>query len=380
MIEEEYFDFAATTRVDERVAAVVQHFMREEFGNSGSRTHAFGVAARNALEEARGHVAAVVDADVDEVIFTSGATESDNLAILGLANYGVTHNKRHIITTAVEHKAVLEPIEHLESQGFTVTRLGVNTSGFIDPDELTSALRADTLLVSVMHVNNETGVIQPINDVTRALGEHPAYLHVDAAQGFGKELSLLRNMRIDLISVSGHKIYAPKGIGALVMRKRNDRDRPPLSPLMYGGGQERGIRPGTVPVALAAGLGEASRVALSDHAIRHERARGVEAQIIEFVTAAGGVVNGDRTAAIPHIVNASFKGLDSEAFIVATKNHIAVSNGAACSSHAYERSHVLEAMNIEPWRVGGAIRFSFNHDSKFEKVSELTRIIESVRF
>jgi cysteine desulfurase len=206
MIEEEYFDFAATTRVDERVAAVVQHYMREEFGNSGSRTHAFGVTARNALEEARGHVAEVVAADLDEVIFTSGATESDNLAILGLAAHGESANSRHIITTQVEHKAVLEPIEHLESLGFTVTRIGVNQGGLIDPREVAQALRPDTLLVSIMHVNNETGIIQPLDEISRVLDGHPAYFHVDAAQGFGKELHLLRDPRIDLISISGHKI------------------------------------------------------------------------------------------------------------------------------------------------------------------------------
>lgn len=375
-----YFDFAATTRVDERVASVVLHYMREEFGNSGSRTHSYGINARNALEEARAHVAEVVGADLDEVIFTSGATESDNLAILGLKSFAEDSGRRHIITTAVEHKAVLEPIEHLESLGFSVTRVPVNQSGLIDPAQLSAALRSDTLLVSVMHVNNETGVIQPLNDIAQILNNHHAFFHVDAAQGFGKEFTLLTNKRIDLISISGHKIYAPKGIGSLVMRKRKDRDRPPLNPLMFGGGQERGVRPGTVPVALAAGLGEAARIALAEQEVRTKKAKGIEQEITKFVLDAGGTINGDRSHAIPHIVNASFKGLDSEAFIVATKNHIAVSNGAACSSHSYERSHVLEAMNLEPWRVGGAIRFSFSHESEFTDPEALVKIVESVRF
>ena len=375
-----YFDFAATTRVDERVTSVVLHYMREEFGNSGSRTHSYGINARNALEEARARVAEVVGADPDEVIFTSGATESDNLAILGLKSFAEESGRRHIITTAVEHKAVLEPIEHLESLGFSVTRLSVNQSGLIDPDQLSAALRSDTLLVSVMHVNNETGVIQPLNDIAQILNNHHAFLHVDAAQGFGKEFTLLMNKRIDLISISGHKIYAPKGIGSLVMRKRKDRDRAPLRPLMFGGGQERGVRPGTVPVALAAGLGEAARIALAEQEERTNKAKGIEREIVKFVLDAGGTINGDRSNAIPHIVNASFKGLDSEAFIVATKNHIAVSNGAACSSHSYERSHVLEAMSLEPWRVGGAIRFSFSHESEFTDPEGLIKIVESVRF
>lgn len=375
-----YFDFAATTRVDERVANVVLHYMREEYGNSGSRTHGWGVNARNAVEEARAHVAAVVAADVDEVIFTSGATESDNIAILGLREHGETSGRRHIISSAIEHKAVLEPLEHLAALNFDVTIVGSRDDGTVDPDEVASALRPDTLLVSVMHVNNETGMIQPLDEIAGLLDGHDAYLHVDAAQGFGKELTLLRNPRVDLLSVSGHKIYAPKGIGALIARKRNGRDRPPLRPLMFGGGQERGLRPGTVPVALTAGLGEAARLALVDHKTRDSAARAIESEVIRFVERAGGTVNGNRSRSIPHIVNASFRGLDSEAFIVATKEHIAVSNGAACSSHAYERSHVLEAMNIDSWRVGGAIRFSFSHESAFPDADTLCRIVESVRF
>lgn len=375
-----YFDFAATTRVDERVANVVLHYMREEYGNSGSRTHGWGVNARNAVEEARAHVAAVVAADVDEVIFTSGATESDNIAILGLREHGETSGRRHIISSAIEHKAVLEPLEHLAALNFDVTLVGSSDDGTVDPDEVASALRPDTLLVSVMHVNNETGMIQPLDEIAGLLDGHDAYLHVDAAQGFGKELALLRNPRVDLLSVSGHKIYAPKGIGALIARKRNGRDRPPLRPLMFGGGQERGLRPGTVPVALTAGLGEAARLALVDHKTRDSAARAIESEVIRFVERAGGTVNGNRSRSIPHIVNASFRGLDSEAFIVATKEHIAVSNGAACSSHAYERSHVLEAMNIDSWRVGGAIRFSFSHESAFPDADTLCRIVESVRF
>lgn len=375
-----YFDFAATTRVDERVANVVMHYMREEYGNSGSRTHLWGAAAASAVEGARAHIAAVAGADADEVIFTSGATESNNLAILGLRAHAESTGRRHLVTTAIEHKAVLEPVEHLRENGFKVTVVGSAPDGTVNAGEVAAAVRADTVLVSVMHVNNETGMIQPIDRIAQALDGHPAYLHVDAAQGFGKELALLRNPRVDLVSVSGHKIYAPKGIGALVARKRHGRERPPLRPLMLGGGQERGFRPGTVPVALVAGLGEAARLALEEHGTRTASARAIEARVLDFVERVGGAVNGDRLRAIPQIVNAGFKGLDSEAFIVATKDRISVSNGAACSSHAYERSHVLEAMRLEPWRVGGAIRFSFSHESEFPDTDDLVRVVESVRF
>jgi cysteine desulfurase len=375
-----YYDNAATTQVDARVAEIVMRYMVEEFGNSGSRTHTYGSAARSAVEVARAHVAAVVDAEDDEVIFTSGATEADNLALLGLAEEGVRSGRRHIITSVVEHKAVLEPLEYLETQGFEVTVLPVKSSGAIDMDAFRAALRDDTLLVSIMHVNNETGVIQPLEEIAEALVDRDIWFHVDGAQGFGKSIEALRNKRIDMISISGHKIYAPKGVGALIVRKRPDRTRPPLKPLMYGGGQERGLRPGTVPVALVAGLGEASRLALLEHEDRWVAGKKTEKIVVDLVKKAGGVINGDRANAIPFIVNASFPGLDSEAFIVSTKSIIAISNGAACSSHSYERSHVLLAMSLEDRVVGSAIRFSFSHDADQLDIEGLIKQIESVRF
>jgi cysteine desulfurase len=375
-----YFDNAATTQVDSRVADVVMRFMVEEFGNSGSRTHTYGSAARSAVEEARAHVAAVVDADEDEVIFTSGATEADNLAILGIAEEATRLGRRHIITSAIEHKAVLEPIEHLESQGFEVTVIPVTDAGVIDLAAFRGALRDDTFLVSIMHVNNETGVLQPIEEIAEILEGRDTWFHVDGAQGFGKSLDGLRVKRVDMISISGHKIYAPKGVGALITRKRADRTRPPLKPLMYGGGQERGLRPGTVPVALVAGLGEAARLALLESETRWAAGKKTENMVIDLVQKAGGVINGDRDNAIPFIVNASFPGLDSEAFIVATKSLVAISNGAACSSHSYERSHVLLAMHLDDRVVGSAIRFSFSHDADSLNAEELVQKIESVRF
>jgi cysteine desulfurase len=375
-----YFDNAATTQVDSRVADVVMRFMVEEFGNSGSRTHTYGSVARSAVEEARAHVAAVVDADEDEVIFTSGATEADNLAILGIAEEATRLGRRHIITSAIEHKAVLEPIEHLESQGFEVTVIPVTDAGVIDLAAFRGALRDDTFLVSIMHVNNETGVLQPIEEIAEILEGRDTWFHVDGAQGFGKSLDGLRVKRVDMISISGHKIYAPKGVGALITRKRADRTRPPLKPLMYGGGQERGLRPGTVPVALVAGLGEAARLALLESETRWAAGKKTENMVIDLVQKAGGVINGDRDNAIPFIVNASFPGLDSEAFIVATKSLVAISNGAACSSHSYERSHVLLAMHLDDRVVGSAIRFSFSHDADSLNAEELVQKIESVRF
>lgn len=375
-----YLDFAATTKVDDRVAEVVHHYMSVEFGNSGSRTHVFGINARSAVEVAREHVAQIVDSEPADVVFTSGATEANNLAILGLREFAESQGLRHIITTAVEHKAVLEPIEHLEKLGFVVTVLTPDSSGVVPAADFDKALTPETVLVSAMHVNNETGVIQPINEISDLLENHRAYLHVDAAQGFGKELELLRNPRVDLISASGHKLYAPKGIGALITRRRPNGSRPPLNPLMFGGGQERGLRPGTQPVSLIAGFGEAARLSISEHDARLSQVKVLEATVLEMVNKAGGIVNGDRSRSIPHIVNASFRGLDSEAFIVATKDLVAVSNGAACSSHSYELSHVLRAMNLEDWRIRGAIRFSFSHESVFVESQALVERVEQMRF
>lgn len=375
-----YFDFAATTQVDPRVAEIVHHYMCEEFGNSGSRTHIFGINARNAVEQARQQVADVVQCELPDVVFTSGATEANNLAILGLREFGESQGRKHIITTAIEHKAVLEPIEFLEKIGFSVTVVPSETDGTVSPTAIANALTDDSLLVSVMHVNNETGMIQPLAEIANMLDDCHTYFHVDAAQGFGKELELLRNPRIDLISISGHKIYAPKGVGALITRRRRNGERPPLVPLMYGGGQERGLRPGTLPVALIAGLGEAARLALEENRARTERTKNIEQSVLKFIRKSKGVVNGDRSTAIPNIINASFQGLDSEAFIVATKELIAISNGAACSSHSYELSHVLKSMNLEEWRLRSAIRFSFSHESDLPDIDALAEEIERVRF
>ena len=373
-----YFDSAATTQVDSRVAALVMEYMTAEFGNAGSRTHTYGSNARSASEIARDQVARVVGADIDDVIFTSGATEADNLAILGIADYGVRTNRRHIVTNASEHKAVLEPIEHLSSLGFDVTYLKPGLSGRIDLDELRGSLREETCLVSIMHVNNETGVSQPLGEICDVLKDHLAYFHVDAAQGFGKDIVSLKNLRIDMISVSGHKLYAPKGVGALITRKRNGRLRPPLVPLMFGGGQERKLRPGTLPVALVVGLGLACELAVKENSTRWDSGKKIEAAVNRFVTSANGVINGEREYSTPFILNASFPGLDSEAFIVATKDLFAISNGSACTSSSYDQSHVLKAMGISGDRLDGAIRFSWSHQTEIPPFAEVLRVIQSV--
>lgn len=357
-----YLDFNATAPVDPRVADEVMTFMTLEFGNAGSRTHNYGQVAKERVKLAREQVAQVVACRPEEVVFTSGATESDNLAILGLAQHGEAAGKKHIISTQIEHKAVLEPLDVLEERGFEVTLLPPSEGGWVSAESVTAALRPDTLLVSVMAVNNETGVIQPIAEIAEALRAHDAYFHVDAAQAYGKLIEPLQNPRIDLVSVSGHKIGAPKGIGALITRRRGYK-RPPLAPLMYGGGQERGLRPGTQPVALIAGLGAASSLALAEHDERQLRAGEIKAKLVEALVPLGAEFNGDPSRTISTTLNVSIPGIDSEAAIVALKDVVALSNGSACTSQSYEPSHVLLAAGLAPERIEGAIRLSWSGEA-----------------
>lgn len=357
-----YLDCNATTPVEPEVLDEVMRYLSEEYGNAGSRTHAYGQTAKERVILARRQVAAVVDAQVEEVIFTSGATESNNLALLGLAPHGEETGRKHIISTKIEHKAVLEPLEALEKRGFEVTLLTPTAGGYVEPDAVAAALRPDTLAVSVMAVNNETGVIQPLPEIIEALDGHEAYLHVDGAQAFGKELDLLRHQRIDLISVSGHKIYAPKGIGALITRRRQDTyQRPPLQPLVHGGGQERGLRAGTLPVPLVAGLGTAAELALRDHDKRTKANAAFKQRLLDAFEPLAPEFNGDLARTTPSTVSLSVPGFNAETAMVAVKDLIAISNGSACTSNSYEPSHVLLAMGLPEERVHGALRISWSH-------------------
>jgi cysteine desulfurase len=355
-----YLDTGATTPIEPEVLDVMVHFLKDDYGNAASRTHDYGRRAKKAVEDARRTIAGSVSSESNELIFTSGATESNNLAILGLRTYGEQSGKRHIITTAIEHKAVLEPVDHLKSLGFDVTIIPSTPGGYVNASDVANNLRDDTLLVSVMHVNNETGTIQPISDIVTCLEGHEAYFHVDAAQGFGKDPSPLTNRRIDLISVSAHKIFGPKGVGCLVARRRSS-SRPPLQPLMFGGGHEFGLRPGTLPVPHIVGFGAAARVAIRDLKKRRAKCERVRERFLDFIGEIGGLINGDPSRSVPHIANISIPGLDAEAAIVALKQVIAVSNGSACTSSSYEPSHVLTAMALPDDRVHSAIRFSWCH-------------------
>lgn len=372
-----YLDTAATTPVDPRVAEVVLRLMTEEFGNAGSRTHEWGTRAKRAVQLAREQVASVAGASADDVIFTSGATESDNIAILGLAAHGREVGRRHIISSALEHKAVLEPLEHLAMKGFDVEFLRPGPSGRHSIDQFVERLRPDTLLVSMMLVNNETGVVQPVREIAQAAADAGAFVHVDAAQGFAKFPAETLAAPIDLVSISGHKIGAPKGVGALVVRRRGWR-RAPLEPLTFGGGQERKLRPGTVPVPLVAGLGEAA-VHLAD--TRESWTKGAAAFRAELIASWNGLafsLNGDQEHVAPHIVNASFDGVDSEAFVLAVKDVAGIATGSACTSASYTPSHVLTAMDLDEDRVHGAVRLSWWGDTDPAELPALREAIGSV--
>lgn len=356
----------------------VARYISVEYGNAGSKTHEYGLISRRAVETAREQVARVLNAGRGDVIFTSGATESNNLALLGLARYGMETGKRHIVSTRIEHHAVLEPLRALQDQGFEVTLVSPDQSGRIDPDCVAREIRDDTLLVSVMHVNNETGVIQPLAEIAELIGDRPPYFHVDAAQGFAKDLAALRHPRSDLISVSGHKINAPKGVGALILRRR-DGERPPLTPLMHGGGQERGLRPGTVPVHLVAGLGLAAELAERESVSRRRDAEAYRQRLLAGLAPLRPVVNGHLEHTLPNILNLSIPGLDAEQLIEAWRGIVAISDGAACTSQSYTCSHVLSAMGLDEERSEGAVRLSWCHLTEPPDLDALVSAVERLR-
>jgi len=358
-----YLDYNASTLIDDRVLETMIHTYRNIQGNPDSRTHDFGQNARQAVEQARQQIADLLGIIKNELIFTSGATESDNLAILGLAEYGIAQGKKHIITTAIEHKAVLEPAKVLESRGFEVEFIRPDQSGRINADELLSKVRPDTLLVSVMHANNETGIIQPIQEIGAALAGTATYFHIDAAQSCGKLVEELRHTRYDLLSLTAHKMYGPQGIGALVLRTKGYQ-KPPLQPLCYGGGHEGGLRPGTLPVALIVGLGKACQLAAAEYQVNQQQYQTIKEQILAALQASGVDcdINGDQDYCLASTLNISFRGVDSEALMLASKQYCGVSNGSACTSHDYRPSHVLTAMGLPEARIESAIRISWGYD------------------
>ncbi len=362
-----YLDYNASTPLDKRVLEVMIDVYQNKYGNADSRTHDYGEAARQIVETSRQNVADLLGVKKDEVFFTSGATESDNISILGLQNLAEKTGKKHIITTAIEHKAVLQPLNVLESKGYEVDYIKPDKSGRINADELLSNVREDTLLVSVMHANNETGIIQPVNVIGEELSKTDVLFHIDAAQSFGKLVSDLQSIKYNILSASAHKMYGPQGVGALVLRKKRYK-LPPVTSIMFGGSQEHGIRPGTVPTALIAGFGKACEIALDEYASNISKYQKTRALILEMLSSSGldFSINGDSVYGMPNTINVSFKGINSEAFMLATRQFCSVSNGSACNSHSYKPSHVLTAMGLDSERIESAVRMSWGHDAILE--------------
>jgi len=368
-----YLDYSATTPVDPRVAERLCAFLTTngEFGNPASRSHAYGWHAEQAVEQARADVAALVNADSKEIIWTSGATESDNLAIKGVAHF-YQKKGQHIVTCRTEHKAVLDTCRQLEREGFEVTYLDPQPNGLVDLDVLKAALRDDTILVSIMHVNNEIGVIQDIKAIGDITRERGIVFHVDAAQSAGKVPIDLQDLNVDLMSFSAHKIYGPKGIGALYVRRK---PRVRLEAQMHGGGHERGMRSGTLPTHQIVGMGEAFRIAKEEMASDNERIRMLRDRLLEGLNDIEEIyINGDVDQRVPHNINVSFNFVEGESLIMALKD-IAVSSGSACTSASLEPSYVLRALGRSDELAHSSIRFSIGRFTSEEDIDYTIELI-----
>ena len=367
-----YMDYSATTPIDPRVADKMIPFLREQFGNPASRSHAYGWSAEAAVEEARAQVAALVGADPREIIWTSGATESNNLAIKGAAQFYKSKGK-HIITVKTEHKAVLDTVRELERQGFEATYLEPQDNGLITLEQLEAAMRPDTILVSVMFVNNEIGVVQPIKEIGDLCRSKGIIFHSDAAQATGKVHIDLAALNVDLMSFSAHKTYGPKGIGALYVRRK---PRVRLEAQMHGGGHERGLRSGTLAPHQIAGMGEAFRIAKEEMATELARTKALRDRLAKGLMEIEEVyVNGDMEHRVPHNLNVSFNFVEGESLIMAVKD-IAVSSGSACTSASLEPSYVLRALGRSDELAHSSIRFTIGRFTTEEDIDFAIKLLK----
>ena len=365
-----YLDYQSTTPVDKQVLDEMIPYFSLKFGNAHSRSHSYGWEAEEAVEIARKQIADLIGANVKEIIFTSGATESNNLAIKGVAKFN-KHHKSHIITLVTEHKCVLDACRHLEQEGFKITYLPVQKNGIVDLNLLEQAITEQTCLISVMAINNEIGVIQPLAEIGKICRKHKVYFHTDAAQAFGKIEIDVEAMNIDLLSISGHKIYAPKGIGALYARRK---PRIRLEPLINGGGQERGMRSGTLPTPLIVGLGKAAQLAKQNMATEYARIKQLSDKFYQGIISkiSDVFLNGDLMQRYPGNLNLSFAYIEGESMIMAIKE-LAVSSGSACTSASLEPSYVLRALGVDVELAHTSIRFGIG---RFTTEQEIDFAIE----
>ena len=368
-----YMDYSATTPIDPRVADKMIPYLREQFGNPASRSHMYGWSAEAAVEEARGHVASLVGADPREIIWTSGATESNNLALKGAAHFYKTKGK-HIITVKTEHKAVLDTVRELERQGFEATYLEPQDNGLITIAQLEAAIRPDTILVSVMLVNNEIGVIQPIDEIGELCRSKGIIFHCDAAQATGKVEIDLNRTKCDLMTFTAHKTYGPKGVGALYVRRK---PRVRLEAQMHGGGHERGLRSGTLPTHQIVGMGEAFRIAKEEMHSELERVKALRDRLARGLLEIEEVyINGDMEHRVPHNLNVSFNYVEGESLIMAIKD-IAVSSGSACTSASLEPSYVLRALGRSDELAHSSIRFTIGRFTTEEDIDFAVNLLKA---
>ena len=372
-----YLDFNASAPIDERVLNRMIDVYRSHYGNADSRTHTFGTDAKEIVTASRRKIAEILNVDSMDVFFTSGSTESNNMAILGLLEYAKETGRNHFITTSIEHKSIIEAMRYMQSHGCAVDFVSPDASGRIKPQQILDLVTEKTLLVSVMHVNSETGIIQPIEEIGAALADTQTYLHIDATQGFGKLNDSLRRTKYDMLSITAHKLGGPQGVGALILRRNRSYRRPPVKPLMYGGQQERGYRPGTTPVALVAGFALAAELCDAEAQKHNEACLAIKKEFFKSIKGLNYSLNGDQTYCLPSTVNISFRGVDAEGVFLALKNDYAFSNGSACNSGSHSPSYVLAAMGLSEQRISEAVRISWNSNTKVD-FSALAEYIKSI--
>lgn len=372
-----YLDYNASAPVDPRVLDRMVEVYQSHYGNADSRTHTFGKDAKEIVAESRKTIADILKVDSTDVIFTSGSTESNNMAIVGLLEYAQETERNHFITTAIEHKSVLEAMKYLQSKGCVVDFVYPDESGRIRASQILELVTEKTLLVSMMHVNSETGIIQPIEEVGQALAGTKTYLHIDGTQGFGKLNDVLRNTNYNMLSITAHKLGGPQGVGALILRRDKTYRRPPVKPLLFGGQQERGFRPGTTPVALVAGFGLAAKLCDQEAATHMKKCQEIKDSFLNAISSLNYVINGDPQYCLPNTINISFAGVDAEGYFVSLKEEYAFSNGSACNSGSHAPSYVLTAMGLDEKRVSEAIRISWDASVQAD-FSSFCKYIESI--
>lgn len=360
-----YLDYNATAPIKKEALARMVEIYTNHPGNADSRTHEYGTAAKQIVSGCRTSLSSILGVSDTELVFTSGSTESNNMAILGLYDHAQKTGRKHFITTSIEHKSVLEAMKRLETLGCEVDYVAPDSTGRISAEALLALVKDTTLLVSVMHINSETGIIQPVEEIGEALSKTNVYFHVDATQSFGKLNDVIRNMKYDMLSFTAHKFGGPQGVGGLVLRRKRYK-LPPITSLFCGGQQERGIRPGTTPVALIAGMTTAAEIADLECAEQQAKCAAIKEDLLKHLEGVRYTINGAPEHCISNTINISFDGVDAESLFVALKAEYAFSNGSACNSSSYTPSYVLTEMGLTDRLISEAVRISWNADSEVD--------------